>query len=241
MSAESGVPTFRDALTGLWSRFDAEQLATETAFRRDPALVWGWYRWRAALVRRVAPNAGHHGIAALARTHEVHVVTQNVDDLHERAGSQGVAHLHGSLFTTRCIDCGAASGGEPDVILRDAATVPPEDGHEAPPRCTRCGGALRPGVVWFGEPLPSPAWEHAVAAVRGCDLLVVVGTSGLVHPAAALPAQARAAGVRVLEINPVETPLTPLAHASWRATASAGIARLVSTLAAGELPVAATP
>ncbi len=236
MSAESGVPTFRDALTGLWARFDAEQLATEAAFRRDPALVWGWYRWRAALVQRVQPNPGHAGIAALADEHDVQVVTQNVDDLHERAGSYDAVHLHGSLFATRCIDCGAAAQGEPDPILRDAACIPADGGRETPPRCAQCNGTLRPGVVWFGEALPVRAWDRAVAAITDCDLLAVVGTSGLVHPAASLPALARDAGVRVLEINPVETPLTPLAHAAWRMTASHGVARLAAALRGGELP-----
>lgn len=236
MSAESGVPTFRDALTGLWARFDAEQLATEGAFRRDPALVWGWYRWRAALVQRVAPNAGHGGIAAIADHCPVQVITQNVDDLHERAGSRDVVNLHGSLFATRCLDCGAQAGGTPDPILRDARAVPADGGHEAPPRCTRCSGALRPGVVWFGEALPAHAWNRAVDTVAACELLVLVGTSGLVHPAASLPALARDAGVRVLEINPTDTALTPLAHAAWRSTASAGIVRLTHRLAAGEVP-----
>jgi NAD-dependent deacetylase len=236
MSAESGVPTFRDALTGLWSRFDAEQLATEAAFRRDPALVWGWYRWRAALVQRVQPNPGHRAIAALADDHAVRVVTQNVDDLHERAGMPGVVHLHGSLFATRCIHCGVHADGTPDPILRDAALIPADGGHEAPPRCAHCAGALRPGVVWFGEALPARPWDQAVAAITACELLVVVGTSGLVHPAAALPAMARDADVRVLEINPVATPLTAIAHASWRTTASTGLARLADDLAASRLP-----
>ena len=238
MSAESGVPTFRDALTGLWSRFDAEQLATEAAFRRDPALVWGWYRWRAALVRRVSPNPGHAGIAALAQDHAVRVVTQNVDDLHERAGSRDVAHLHGSLFASRCIECGAeADTGCDDPILRDPQRVPDEGGHEPPPQCADCGGAIRPGVVWFGEALPEDAWNAAMDTVAACELLVVIGTSGLVHPAAALPGVARNAGVRVLEINPVETPLSGIAHACWRESASAGVARLTRELAGDTLAV----
>src|SRR5690606_37099164 len=173
MSAESGVPTFRDALTGLWARFDAEQLATSGAFRRDPALCWGWYRWRAALVRRAAPNAGHLAIAGAAREgRTVSVVTQNVDDLHERAGSSGVVHLHGSLYASRCMDCGATTSPDPILDRLDALA---EGAREAPPRCPRCDGLFRPGVVWFGEALPEAAWERACAAVADCDLVVVVG------------------------------------------------------------------
>ncbi len=235
MSAESGVPTFRDALTGLWARFDPERLATENAFRRDPALVWGWYRWRAALVAKAQPHAGHAGIARLQDRHDVRVVTQNVDDLHERAGSRGVAHLHGSLFASRCIGCG--SRVDPDPIASGMEAVPAEGAREPPPRCTACGEAIRPGVVWFGEALPADAWDAALDAVRACELLVVVGTSGLVHPAAALPALARDAGRRVLEINPDATPLAALAHASWRMKAGEGIARLGQALARGE-PIA---
>jgi len=231
MSAESGVPTFRDALTGLWARFDAERLATETAFRDDPALVWGWYRWRAALVRSAAPNAGHAGIAALAPYHDVAVITQNVDDLHERAGSREVAHLHGSLFASRCIDCGAVEhGGDEDPILRDATAVPDGGGREEPPRCGHCGGAIRPGVVWFGEALPETAWTAAVQAIEGCELLVVIGTSGLVHPAAALPGLAREAGKRIIEINPQRSAVTPLVDEHFACGAGEGLARLAACL-----------
>ena len=229
MSAESGIPTFRDALTGLWARFDAERLATEAAFRADPALVWGWYRWRAAMVAAATPNAGHHGVAALAADgHEVVVVTQNVDDLHERAGSPGVLHLHGRLLASRCIGCGARV--DPDPIL--AGPAPPEGGaREAPPICAGCGDVFRPDVVWFGEALPGDAWDAAADAVSACELLVVVGTSSLVWPAAGLPDLALRSGAPVLEINPVATPLSPRADARWATTASAGIARLRARIA----------
>jgi NAD-dependent deacetylase len=233
MSAESGVPTFRDALTGLWARFDPERLATEAAFREDPALVWGWYRWRAALVSRAQPNAGHLGIARLQDRHQVQVVTQNVDDLHERAGSRDVVHLHGSLFASRCIGCGRRAAPDPIVQRMDA--VPADGGREAPPHCAGCGDAIRPGVVWFGEALPDVAWHAATEAIAGCDVLIVVGTSGLVHPAAALPAHARETGRRVLEINPTDTPIAKVVHASWREPAGAGIARLERMLADGDL------
>ncbi|WP_133500479.1 SIR2 family NAD-dependent protein deacylase [Cognatilysobacter terrigena] len=228
MSAESGVPTFRDALTGLWARFDPERLATPEAFRRDPDLVWGWYRWRAAQVQRVQPNAGHAAIAAMERDGiEVDVVTQNVDDLHERAGSTRVHHLHGHLLQSRCIDCGATA--EPDPIV-----APYEGGdegrHEAPPRCARCSGLFRPGVVWFGEALPDDAWSAGISALERADGVVVVGTSGLVHPAASLPGLARWRGLHVLEINPQTSALTHDVDEHWAMTASAGLTRLAEEL-----------
>lgn len=229
MSAESGVPTFRDALTGLWARFDPAGLATPEAFRRDPALCWGWYRWRAALVRRARPNAGHLAIAGLAgRGHEITVVTQNVDDLHERAGSRDVVHLHGSLFATRCFDCGRPA--VPDPILEGLDAIGGEGAREAPPACVACGGPCRPGVVWFGEPLPADAWERACEALAACELLVVVGTSGLVQPAASLPRLAREAGARVVEINPVESAVSALAHESLRMGAGEGMRVLAERL-----------
>lgn len=228
MSAESGVPTFRDALTGLWSRYAAEQLATPEAYQRDPALCWGWYRWRAAMVRRAQPNAGHSGIAELARRgHAVRVITQNVDDLHERAGSTGVIHLHGSLFASRCLDCGRAA--VPDPILADIDRLA-EGAREAPPCCPACGAPFRPGVVWFGEALPEAAWSEACAALEDCELLVVVGTSGLVHPAAALPRHARAAGARIVEINPADSAVSAQAHETLRLGAGAGIRILLDRL-----------
>lgn len=236
MSAESGVPTFRDAQTGLWARFDPQALATPEAFAADPALVWGWYRWRAAGVAAARPHAGHTGLAGLARAHALRVVTQNVDDLHERAGSADVVHLHGALFASRCSRC--ARPATPEPLLRPAAAG--EDGGRAsPPACAHCGAPVRPGVVWFGEALPAAAWEAAVAAVREAELAIVVGTSGLVQPAASLPGLAAAAGARVLEINPAPTSLTSSAHASWRCSAAEGVQRLVARLDAGERDPAA--
>lgn len=228
MSAESGIPTFRDALTGLWARFDAERLATEDAFRADPALVWGWYRWRAAMVAAAQPNAAHLDVAALSDDgHALTVVTQNVDDLHERGGARDVLHLHGRLLASRCIGCGARV--TPDPIL--APPSPPDGGaRETPPACTACGAAFRPDVVWFGESLPIDAWDAAEIAVDACDLLVVVGTSSLVWPAAGLPERAVRAGTPVLEINPQTTPLSSRAAAHWPLTATAGTAQLRARL-----------
>lgn len=225
MSAESGIPTFRDALTGLWARHDAAQLATPSAFARDPALVWGWYRWRAAMARRAQPNAGHLGIAGLARRgHAVDVVTQNVDDLHERAGSPDVVHLHGSLFASRCLDCGASRVPDPILERLDGLA---EGARETPPACDTCGGPFRPGVVWFGEALPEAAWNRAVGAVEDCELLVVVGTSGLVQPAASLPSLARRRGARVIEVNPVESGISMHADERLPMPASAGVQALL--------------
>lgn len=225
MSAESGIPTFRDALTGLWARFDAERLATAAAFRRDPAMVWGWYRWRASQLLRTRPHAGHHAIAELeARGHRVDVVTQNVDDLHERAGSRSVMHVHGHLLRSHCIGCGATA--TPDPIARPPH--PPADGApEEPPRCAACGDRFRPGVVWFGEALPQDEWQRAQAALAACDRVVVVGTSGLVQPAASLPALAKALGKPVLEINPQRSGVTADADEHWPMRAGEGLVRLL--------------
>lgn len=200
MSAESGVPTFRDAGTGLWAQFDVSQLATPQAWAHDSELVWRWYAERAAGVRATEPNAGHHAIAALARDRRaaggsVRVVTQNVDDLHERAGLDEVCHLHGSLFAPRCDHCSRPAALE--AALRAELSA-----------CPACPGRVRPGVVWFGEALPIHAWDYAEAAFDTADLVVVVGTSGVVHPAASLPETAALRGVPVIEVNPEASELT---------------------------------
>jgi len=198
VSAESGIPTFRDALTGLWQRFDPEQLATAEAFQRDPALVWGWYEWRRARVLKAQPNLAHQAIAELARhVPKLTLVTQNVDDLHERAGSTQVIHLHGSLHQPRCFDCQrpfAELAADPQELA--------EGRRIEPPRCPHCGGLVRPGVVWFGEVLPASALQQAFDAAGECDLLLSVGTSGLVYPAAQIPAVAVRAGALVVHVNP---------------------------------------
>ncbi|MBA6420733.1 NAD-dependent deacylase [Pseudomonas sp. 5Ae-yellow] len=198
VSAESGIPTFRDALTGLWSRFDAARLATPDAFIDDPELVWGWYEWRRMQLLASQPNLAHWAIAQLAQhVPKLTLITQNVDDLHERAGSTKVLHLHGSLQQPRCFDCNE------DYSLPDAAPQEPAEGRRlAPPRCSLCGGAVRPGVVWFGESLPVPVMEAAFAAAANCDLLLSVGTSGVVHPAAQIPEIALRSGAGVVHVNP---------------------------------------
>jgi NAD-dependent deacetylase len=221
MSAESGVPTFRGTHDSLWSRFDPMRMATAEAWRADPGLVWAWYRWRMERVRGAQPHAGHRALATLAERHpHVSLVTQNVDDLHQRAGSTVHAHVHGSLFALRCFDCGQPHAGDLDAYAPDAERVPPM-------RCARCGGGIRPGVVWFGEALPEPAWAAATAAAAGCALMLVVGTSGLVHPAAGLPGLARRSGALVVEINPEPTAISREAHHAWRATAAQALPLLL--------------
>jgi NAD-dependent deacetylase len=181
VSADSGIPTFRGA-GGLWRNFRAEDLATPEAFARDPILVWEWYEWRRDLVRKAAPNAAH---TAIARLQKAVVVTQNVDGLHSCAGSRDVIELHGNLFRARCIR---------ERTTRDA----PEKFEAMPPRC-ECGALLRPEVVWFGEMLPAAALERASRVISDCDLLLVIGTSGVVYPAAGLVSLARGLSI---EINP---------------------------------------
>lgn len=199
VSAESGIPTFRDALTGLWERFNPAQLATADAYRADPGLCWGWYEWRRSKVLQAAPNAAHQAIVQLASlVPKLTVVTQNVDDLHERAGSKGVIHLHGSLHSPRCIDCGAAYQS-PLAIL----DLPQGGQRIEPPQCGACNGLIRPGVVWFGEMLPEIAWNAGLAAAENCDVFLSIGTSGMVYPAAELPLRALGRGSTVVHINPV--------------------------------------
>lgn len=215
VSAESGIPTFRDALTGLWERFDAQDLATPDAFRKDKELVWGWYEWRRMKVLRSLPNPAHHAVAELARhVPRLTVVTQNVDDLHERAGSIDVVHLHGSLHAPRCLACGRPH------VLPPGVPEEPEGGRRlCPPGCAYCGGPIRPGVVWFGEELPQRDLHRAFAAVSDCDLLFAVGTSGVVQPAARIPALARQTGATVVQVNPTETLLDDQCTWSLRGTA----------------------
>lgn len=193
VSAESGLATFRDPLTGLWARYRPEQLATPEAFARDPALVWAWYRMRREAARAAVPNPAHLALSRLESLGpRVTLITQNVDGLHRRAGSGDPVELHGSLFRTRC----TREGTEHErVVDGDLAA-------ERLPRCPDCGALLRPGVVWFGESLPAGALARAQAAALACDVFLSVGTSHQVYPAAALPGAAAAAGAAVAVINP---------------------------------------
>ena len=230
MSAESGISTFRDGETGLWSRFRFDELATPEAWAKDPALVWAWYQWRAHEVRRAEPNPGHRALAALGAHRHVRVVTQNVDDLHERAGSSVAAHLHGSLFAPRCRDCGRPYSGAVEPPW-DSSTPEPTLRVD-PPICGHCLSEVRPGIVWFGEALPMDAWAAAEAAVLASDAVLVIGTSSLVYPAARLPESALNHGIPVIEINPEPTPLSPFASAIWRTTAATGLPALAAALGA---------
>lgn len=191
ISAESGIPTFREAQTGLWAQYDPRELATPEAFAEHPDRVWQWYAERRAMVRRAQPNPGHEALVTLAaRVGQSTLITQNVDDLHERAGSRDVIRLHGSLMHVRC------SAGCPgsEVAAEQAPT-------KAPP-CPTCGGLMRPDVVWFGEPIPMPPFEAARDAAIACDVFISVGTSNLVEPAASLPWIAATHGATVIVVNP---------------------------------------
>lgn len=207
MSAESGVPTFRDAQTGLWANFRPEDLATEEAFRANPRMVWDWYALRREMIGRVAPNAGHEAIAAFQQRHpgRLTVVTQNVDGLHQRAGSPAVLALHGNIAEDKWLD-------RPRACC-DVDRL--QDGR--PPHCGVCGNMRRPAVVWFGEMLPVAVLAAAEHAAAECDLMLVVGTSGLVYPAAGL---ARTTRGRVVIVNPHPTDLDDAADAVLTGTAA---------------------
>jgi NAD-dependent deacetylase len=218
VSAESGVPTFREAQTGLWSRFRPEELATVDAFVADPDNVWAWYEWRRDLVERALPNPGHLALVELeSMLPDLVVVTQNVDGLHHRAGSRNLIEFHGNLFDNHCLSCGAPA---PDV----PRPCP------SPPRCATCGSLVRPGVVWFGEAIPTRSLETAVAAADGCDLFISIGTSALVYPAAGLAARARAAGAMLVEINPEPTDLAKQADFSLTAPSGQALPALCQAL-----------
>jgi NAD-dependent deacetylase len=190
VSAESGLPTFRDAMTGLWAKYRPEELATRAAFQQNPELVWNWYAWRRELVLNAQPNPGHVALAELQRRiPKLTLITQNVDNLHQIAGSQGVIELHGNLRRVKCFDN--------DHLVDDW-----QADNRVPPHCPECGSLLRPDVVWFGETLPPLALEQARAAARDCDLFFSIGTSGQVEPAASLPRLAMNRGATVVIINP---------------------------------------
>lgn len=217
MSAESGVPTFRDAQTGLWAQFRPEELATRDAWIRDPETVWRWYQWRRERIRNAQPHAGHFALAHLAVRHPgLQLVTQNVDGLHQLAGSEQLIELHGNIRRNRCFDC-----ERPDPEEHAAAV--------SPPHCKHCGGLLRPDVVWFGEVIPQAALARATAACE-TDVFLVVGTSAQVYPAAGLAVLARQAGAFVVEINPAETGLSAAVDCVWRETASNALPQLLEYL-----------
>jgi NAD-dependent deacetylase len=225
-SKESGIPTFREAQTGLWARYDPQELATPAGFRRHPRLVWEWYQYRRQLVRAAVPNPGHLALAALEeRVPRVVVLTQNVDGLHQAAGSSDVVELHGNILRTKCAaDC----QGDPTLV--DLTSLSDEARAAVPPRCPYCGGPLRPDVVWFGEMLPARAINRAYQISTECDAMLVVGTSGVVYPAAALPAMAHEAGAPIIEVNPEPSGITPLATVFLRGRGGDVLPELVTAV-----------
>jgi NAD-dependent deacetylase len=224
VSAESGIPTFRDKQTGLWEKFDAAELATPYAFERDPALVWGWYECRRAAVRDAKPNPAHRAIATMANhIPQFALVTQNVDDLHERAGSGDVLHLHGELSRPYCEGCRL-----PYVQPEGIPDSQPGGARLTPPRCEFCGAKIRPGVVWFGEHLPENVWNSARDAARHCDVFLCVGTSSLVQPAASLTDMAANAGAITIQVNPNPTDADGSVTFTLRGPAGTMLPRLVA-------------
>ena len=218
ISAESGLATFRDAHTGLWSRFDPRELATPSAFARNPQLVWDWYAWRRELAATAEPNAGHLALVALERrVPGFALITQNVDGLHQRAGSRSVVELHGNIGRVKC-----SREGTPVAQWESAAG--------SLPCCAHCGALLRPDVVWFDEPLPASALAAAEDAARRCRVLLVVGTSAQVYPAAGLPELAQRSGALVVEINPSATALSVTADYVLRGAAGVVLPALLAAL-----------
>jgi NAD-dependent deacetylase len=215
ISAESGIPTFRGP-GGLWRNRRPEDLATPGAFSRDPKMIWEWYDWRRGLIAQAEPSLGHAALAAMAkRIQDFNLITQNVDGLHDRAGSRKVLKVHGDIWTLRCSVCGSEHQD-----LRPS--IP-----DLPPQCP-CGGLERPGVVWFGETLPQGVWLRAEEAVRRADLFLVIGTSAVVYPAAGLINLAKSAGAKIVEVNIAETPVSSMVDASLRGPAAEILPGLIS-------------
>lgn len=214
ISVESGMPAFRGP-GGLWERYRPEELVTPQAFARDPQLVWRWYKWRQEIIYNAKPNSGHYALAELEAMDVLRaIITQNVDGLHQRAGSREVVELHGSIWRVKCTKCGAKYRLEKPV-------------EEIPPKCPQCGGLLRPDVVWFGEPLPEEAWREAYTLAVHADVMLVVGTSGVVYPAALLPRVAKEAGAFIVEINVEESAVTPLADIFIKGKAGEELPKIV--------------
>lgn len=208
MSRESGVPTFRDALDGLWAKYDPTQLATPQAFMRNPKLVWDWYQYRRELVNEAKPNAGHHALVELENLlPQVIIITQNVDGYHFQVGSTDVISLHGDIQRNKCFD---DCQGDPTYI--DIAGLE-WDQEAGPPKCPYCNKAfVRPDVVWFGEMLPTHELTRTQEVTSTTDVMLVIGTSGMVEPAASLPFYAASLGATVLEINPQPSRISQVAH-----------------------------
>lgn len=224
ISAESGIATFRSAQSGLWTKYDPMQLASQEGFARNPSLVWRWYMQRLHQVEEARPNPGHLALArletlAIQKSGQMSLITQNVDDLHERAGNHHVLHLHGQITHYRCNDCRRY------YLLR-------LDDRQAedPPWCATCGGQIRPDVVWFGEMLLEAVYRQAQQVVQECDLLLVVGTSGVVYPAAELPYIAQGNGACVIDVNPQDNAIGQIADIALRGTAGVILPKLLDNL-----------
>jgi NAD-dependent deacetylase len=218
MSAESGVPTFRGD-DGLWKKFKPEELANFDAFIRNPDLVWEWYKYRKQLIATVQPNRGHYALAEMETMFEkFSVITQNIDNLHRRAGNRNVYELHGNIERSYCISCGTLYSNE-EIFQQEKA-----------PRCTKCQGFIRPDVVWFGEMLPAEEWQKSEAAARQSDVFFSIGTSSIVYPAAELPHIAQQSGSYVIEINIEPTELSHRADEVIRGKAGEVLPQLVTTL-----------
>jgi NAD-dependent deacetylase len=219
VSKESGIPTFRDALTGLWANYSPEKLATVEGFLSDPPLVWQWYDSRREMIRNVKPNAGHHALVDLEKhVPDLVVITQNIDGLHRAAGSTTVIELHGNIGRIKCFE----NEHETDDLT---------SGLKEPPFC-HCGSMMRPAVVWFGEALPHKELSQAFLLAEEADLIMVVGTSGLVHPAASIPFLAKRHGATVIEVNPERTPITDIAEIRLTGASAKILPELVAKLEA---------
>ncbi len=215
ISAESNVPTFRGK-DGLWGRFRPEELANMDAFLNNAKVVWEWYNWRRELIGKTEPNPGHYALRDLEPLFDdFTLITQNVDGLHRRAGSLDVLEVHGNITANKCVDCNAPA---PDDTVIDPDDIP---------RCEKCGGRLRPDVVWFGEMLPARVIEDAMGAANRAEIFFSIGTSAIVHPAAGLPIMAKRAGATLVEVNPESTPVTPLADFVFQEPSGQLLPRLV--------------
>jgi NAD-dependent deacetylase len=213
ISAESGIPTFR-GVDGLWKNYSATDLATPEAFEKDPALVWEWYRWRQEIISRANPNVAHTALVEIEKNcKNFLLLTQNVDNLHQRAGSKHILELHGNIFRSRCNTCG---------IVYETTTK-----TASVPTCT-CGSFLRPDVVWFGEPIPQDIWQESLAFLREADAAIICGTSGVVWPAAAIPQIAKTTGTKIIEINLEQTPITPTVDISLLGKATEILTEIIS-------------
>ena len=219
ISQESGIPTFRGK-DGLWRKYDPMKLATIDAFYEDPKLVWEWYEERRQNILNAKPNAGHVTIAELEKYREVSVLTQNIDGLHQRAGSKNVYELHGSIITIKCTVCDFK-----DKITNSFSTLPP---------MCKCGNMLRPDVVWFGEALPQDTWESAIEEASTCDAMIIVGTSLAVSPANLLPVYAKQNGATMIEVNIEKTQMSSQMDMSLQEPAAKALPEILDVILSGK-------